>query len=82
MTVSICIGSSCHLKGSREIIATLQKLIAENDLRDKVLLRGTFCNGHCTKDVVVTIDNQETIYSVSPETAEAFFRDEILARLS
>ncbi len=25
MKVTICIGSACHLKGSREIIAKLQK---------------------------------------------------------
>ncbi len=42
MRVSICIGSACHLKGSREVIQKLQKLVAENGLEDKVDLNGDF----------------------------------------
>lgn len=79
MRVSICIGSACHLKGSREIIQKLQKLVAEHKLEDKVDLSGDFCSGNCLKGVCVTVDG--VLYSVKPETAEEFFNKEILSRL-
>ena len=47
MKVTVCIGSSCHLKGSRQVVERLQKLIADNNLQDKVELGGTFCMGKC-----------------------------------
>ena len=47
MKVIICIGSSCHLKGSRQVVEKLQALVKENHLEDKVELGGTFCMGDC-----------------------------------
>lgn len=82
MTVTICIGSSCHLKGSRDIVARLQNLIVANGLTDQVQLTGSFCNGNCAQGVVVTIDGSSEIHSVSPETTEFFFQNEILPRLA
>lgn len=80
MTVSICIGSSCHLKGSREIIKQLQDLVAKNKLEDQVNLSGCFCTGNCLNGVSVTIDDQ--VFSVDPKSTEAFFEKEVLGRLS
>ncbi|MEE1013623.1 MAG: (2Fe-2S) ferredoxin domain-containing protein, partial [Clostridia bacterium] len=51
MKITVCIGSSCHLKGSRQIVEQLQYLIAENNLKDKVSLGGTFCMGKCAEGV-------------------------------
>lgn len=48
MIVQVCIGSSCHLKGSREIVELMRKAIAENQLEDQVTLAGSFCLGKCT----------------------------------
>ena len=53
MKVTICIGSSCHLKGSREIVEILQKLVEENHLEDQVTLNGAFCMGNCMHGVSV-----------------------------
>ena len=82
MTVTICIGSSCHLKGSRDVVARLQSLISENGLDSQVQLSGSFCNGRCDQGVVVTIVGDDHIYSVLPETTEMFFQNEILPRLA
>ena len=71
MKVTVCIGSSCHIKGSRQVVEQLQYLIAENKLGDKVELGGTFCMGKCQQGVCVTVDND--FYSVTPETVEEFF---------
>ena len=55
MKCTICIGSSCHLKGSRQIVEELQYLVKENNLEDKVELGGTFCMGNCVNGVNVTM---------------------------
>ena len=78
MKVTVCIGSSCHIKGSRKVIEQLQYLIRTNDLSDKVELSGAFCMGKCEQGVCVTVDDQ--FHSVSPETVDQFFASEILPK--
>ncbi|WP_322170870.1 (2Fe-2S) ferredoxin domain-containing protein [Acutalibacter caecimuris] len=79
MKVTVCIGSSCHIKGSRQVVEQLQQLIADNGLKDKVDLAGTFCMGKCQQGVCVTVDDE--FHSVSPETAETFFETHIKAKV-
>ena len=78
MKVVVCIGSSCHIKGSRQVVEQLQQLIADNGLEDKVDLGGTFCMGKCQQGVCVTVDDE--FYSVTPDTVADFFASEILAK--
>ncbi len=77
--VTVCIGSSCHIKGSRQVVEKLQELIAQNKVEDKVNLCGTFCLGKCQEGVCVTVEND--FYSVSPETVADFFEKAVLARV-
>ncbi len=79
MKITVCIGSSCHIKGSRQVVEGLRKLIAEKNLGDKVELGGTFCLGKCQLGVCVSIGDE--VYSVTPETVENFFETEVLRRL-
>ena len=79
LKITVCIGSSCHIKGSRQGVEQLQYLIAENKLGDKVELGGTFCMGKCQQGVCVTVN--DAFYSVKPETVEEFFKKEILAKV-
>ena len=79
MKVTICIGSSCHIKGSRSVVEQLQELVSANNLGDKVELSGTFCLGKCQQGVCVTVDEQ--FFSVSPETVKQFFETEVLAKI-
>ncbi len=79
MKVTVCIGSSCHLKGSRQVVEGLQKLIADNGLKEKVELGGTFCIGNCRDGVCVTVN--DSVFSVSPDTVEDFFKTEVLAKV-
>lgn len=78
MKVTVCIGSSCHIKGSRQVVERLQQLIEEKNIADKVELGGTFCLGNCQQGVCVTVDEQ--LHSVSPATVDEFFATEILAK--
>jgi len=80
MKVVVCIGSSCHLKGSREVVEKLQNLINDNDLKDKVTLSGKFCMGNCQNGVSVTVDGE--LFSVSLDTVEEFFKTNVLDKLS
>ena len=79
MVVSICIGSSCHLKGSREVVKELSALVKEHQLEGEVELIGSFCNGQCLVDVCVTIDGK--YFSLKPEDTRTFFETEILGRI-
>lgn len=79
LKITVCIGSSCHIKGSRLVVEQLQKLIAENNIGDKVELGGTFCMGKCQQGVCVTVD--EIFHSVTPENVNEFFSKEILERV-
>ncbi len=78
MKITVCIGSSCHIKGSRQVVSELQQLIAENNLKDEVDLGGTFCMGNCQKGVCVTVDGE--FFSVTPETTKEFFENNILSK--
>ena len=79
MKITVCIGSSCHIKGSRQVVSALQDMIRENGLEDKVELAGTFCMGNCQQGVCVTFG--EEIYSVTPENVVDFFKNNVLARV-
>ena len=79
MKITVCIRSSCHIKGSRQVIEQLQSLIASHHLIDTVELSGTFCMGECQKGVCVTVD--DTFYSVVPDATETFFNKYVLSAL-
>ncbi len=79
MKVTVCIGSSCHIKGSRSVVEQLQYLISDNNVGDKVELGGTFCMGNCQKGVCVNVDDE--FYSVTPDTVKEFFETGIMAKL-
>lgn len=79
MKVTVCIGSACHIKGSREVISRFQCLIRENNLGNKVELGGVFCMGKCQQGVCVTVD--DAFHSVKPETIEEFFENHVRAKV-
>ena len=79
LKITVCIGSSCHIKGSRQVVEQLQYLIAEHNLGEKVELGGTFCMGKCQQGVCVTVN--DSFHSVTPETVEEFFAKEVLAKV-
>lgn len=79
MEVTVCIGSSCHLRGSKDVVQILEKLIANYRLQEQVELKGSFCMGQCTSGVCVKINDQ--VYHVTPADTEAFFQTNILGAL-
>lgn len=65
MEVKVCVGSACHLKGSYDVIESLQSYIKNNKLEEKIDLKASFCLGQCTKNVSVLIDN--ILYSANKD---------------
>lgn len=79
MKITVCIGSSCHVKGSRQVVKELQRLIAEHNVGDRVELSGTFCMSQCQLGVCVTVD--DAFHSVTPDSVAEFFDAQVLSKL-
>lgn len=80
MIIQICVGSSCHLKGTEALVGLFQDAIEKYKLSDDVTLAGSFCTGRCNRvGVTVTIDD-EIFTGVTPETFDEFFRANVLSR--
>ena len=81
MVIQICVGSSCHLKGSADIVALLQAAVAEYKLEDKVTLSGSFCIGKCNRiGVTVQVDDEIQV-GVTKENFREFFQENVLTVL-
>lgn len=76
--VTVCIGSSCHLKGSRRVVEELQYLVKVNNVDELVELSGTFCIGKCGSEGV-SVKVNDDYYSVKPEETKEFFQEKILS---
>lgn len=78
MDIKICVGSSCHLKGSPEIVELMQRSVEEHGISDKVTLSGSFCIGKCNR-VGVTVQIDEEIHTgITKENFTNFFTENVL----
>lgn len=81
LSIAICVGSSCHLKGSYDVIESFRKEIAARHLEDAVELKAAFCLGKCGYDGVSVKVADKLITGVSPENVSALFDKEVLPLL-
>ena len=79
--VQICIGSSCHLKGSAKIVDMIQALIEKHHLENDIILMGSFCTGKCNREGVTIQVDEDIFVGVTPEQFEDFFAQNILPRI-
>jgi len=79
MKVYVCVGSSCHLRGSYDIIQLMKDRLKKNGLEDSVELSAAFCLGKCTQGVSVKVDD-EIICGVSKENFDEVFNQYILKK--
>lgn len=77
-TVKICVGSSCHLKGSEKLVELFQKAIEENSLQDEITLNGSFCTGKCNRTGVTVTLNDKIYTGITPDNFNSFFKDKVL----
>ncbi len=80
LQVQICVGSSCHLKGSYHIINTFHELIKSHDIGDRVELKASFCLGHCTKGVAVKI-GENFVEDITVSNAARLFEEHVVKKL-
>ncbi len=76
--VQVCVGSSCHIKGSAEIVELLQAALAEHHIEDEVTLAGSFCIGKCNR-IGVTVQVDDEVYvGITRDNFREFFNNSIL----
>ena len=81
MIIQICVGSSCHLKGSADIVQLMQQAVEEGHLENEITLAGSFCTGQCNR-IGVTIQVDDDVYpGVTKEGFRDFFQEKVLAKL-
>ena len=80
ITVTVCVGSSCHIKGAREMIDRFNDFLTKEHLHDKVELKGAFCMDRCGEGINWKI-NDEIMTSRSAEKGARAFRKKILEAL-
>ena len=82
MEIRICVGSSCHLKGSHAIIELMKEAVEKNGIADKVNLAGSFCMGVCNL-VGVTVSVDDDVHTgITVENFREFFTEKILNKLN
>ena len=81
LIVQVCVGSSCHLKGSDAIVEMMENALKEHNIEDEVVLTGSFCIGKCNR-TGVTIQVDEDIHTgITKENFKEFFNEKILQKL-
>ncbi len=81
MIIQVCVGSSCHLKGSPEIVELLQKAVEMHHLEDEITLAGSFCIGKCNR-IGVSVQVDDDVYvGVTRESFKEFFAENVLKKL-
>lgn len=96
MTIKVCVGSSCHLKGSYEVIEAFKEVLKKYDVEDVIDLQASFCLGHCALGVTVGCEGMEPaergphveetpegfiLHSVNAGNVEELFAKEIYPKL-
>ena len=76
--VQVCVGSSCHLKGSQDIVEMLEAAVERYQLEDEVVLSGSFCIGKCNRVGVTVQVNDDIHVGVTKENFREFFKKHIL----
>ena len=76
--VQVCVGSSCHLKGSQDIVELLEAAVERYQLEDEVVLSGSFCIGKCNRVGVTVQVNDDVHVGMTRENFREFFKNHIL----
>ena len=76
--VQVCVGSSCHLKGSADIVELFEKAVKDHNIEDEVVLSGSFCIGKCNRVGVTVQVNDDIHVGITRENFKEFFTEHIL----
>ncbi len=76
--IRICVGSSCHLKGSHEIVDMLRSEVEQRRLEGEIVLSGSFCFGKCNREGVTVAVNDDVYPGITRENFKEFFQTKVL----
>ncbi|MDD6980676.1 MAG: NAD(P)H-dependent oxidoreductase subunit E [Clostridia bacterium] len=79
--IEVCVGSSCHLKGSPELVELLENAVKENHLEDEVVLSGRFCIGKCNRVGVTVTVNDEIFIGITRDNFREFWENQVMKRI-
>ena len=82
IVVKVCVGSSCFLKGSSDIVQMLENKVSEAKLEDEVVLVGSFCAGKCNSVGVTVTVNDDVYTGITKENFSQFWNEKILPRVA
>ena len=78
--VRVCVGTSCHLNGSYNVVQDIQQLIEQHSLHEQLNFEAIFCMKQCqAKGVSIKVDNKE--FRIEPNQVKDFFVENIMTRL-
>ena len=78
LIVQVCVGSSCHLKGSDAIVEMIESSVAEHHIEDDVVLTGSFCIGKCNRTGVTVQINDDIHVGITTENFRELFKKNVL----
>ena len=81
MIIQICVGSSCHLKGSEELVELFQEYIEKYKLDSEITLAGSFCVGKCNRTGVTIQFDEEIVTGVTKDNFRDVFKEHVLLPL-
>lgn len=75
ITITVCVGSSCFVRGAPRVLEEFQKLV-ESLPPGMAELRGSFCMERCTDGVTVRI-GEKAFSGVTPEAVPQLFTEHV-----
>ena len=76
--IEVCVGSSCHIKGSQDIVELLEEYVKKNGLESEIVLLGKFCSGKCNRNGVTVVVNDETYTGITRENFIEFWTNKVM----
>ncbi len=80
VTIEICIGSSCYVKGSDSIVMLINDIIKAHQWEDMTEIKGSFCMGTCAQGIGVKINGKQ-LHITEMDTALELLTSEITEAL-
>ncbi len=58
VTVQVCVGTSCYLRGSQQLLQSVLKHIEDQNLKNDVSVEATFCFEKCDRGPTVSVNDK------------------------
>jgi len=75
--ITLCVGSSCYLRGAHKIAEVIEEFIVSHDLALQVELQGHFCHNRCLEGVAANLDGRP-LPRLTPANAAGILAEHIL----